>query len=162
LVDEQFMNLQKELFVAQLKLAVKYKKSVIVHNREAKGDMLPLLEDNWNSHFEGRIVFHCCEPDKKLLEFAKEHKMFIGVDGDVTYREDKQQFIKTVPLDMLVLETDSPFLLPEPLRTQKKYPNTPANLLLIAEFISQVRGENIEDFIQKTSQNAEMLFRLRS
>jgi TatD DNase family protein len=88
--------------------------------------------------------------------------MFIGVDGDVTYREDKQQFIKTVPLDMLVLETDSPFLLPEPLRTQKKYPNTPANLLLIAEFISQVRGENIEDFIQKTSQNAEMLFRLRS
>ena len=106
------------------------------------------------------MVFHCCEPDEELLAHAKEHHIFIGVDGDVTYSKKKQEFIKNVPLDMLVLETDSPFLLPEPLRSQKKFPNEPANIAVIAKFITHLCGVNIEDLQRITTDNAHRLFSL--
>ncbi|MFQ5452302.1 MAG: TatD family hydrolase, partial [Candidatus Paceibacterota bacterium] len=66
-IGEEFIDLQKELLIAQLALAKKYKLSVIVHNREAKGDMLSLLDKRWDSYFERRMVFHCCEPDAEIL-----------------------------------------------------------------------------------------------
>ena len=113
-IEEEFVELQKIFLIEQIKLAIKYNKSLILHNREAKKDMLGLLESVWDKKLEGRTVFHCCEPDFELLEFAKKHKMFIGVDGDITYYKEKQEFIKTIPLEMLVFETDSPFLNPEP------------------------------------------------
>jgi len=93
-VDEAFVELQKIFLIEQIKLAIKYNKSLILHNREAKKDMLGLLESVWDKKLEGRTVFHCCEPDFELLEFAKKHKMFIGVDGDITYYKEKQEFIK--------------------------------------------------------------------
>lgn len=157
-IDEAFMTAQKDMLIKQIQLAKKYKKSVIIHNREAKQDLLPLLEENWESYFETRMVFHCCEPDKDLLEFAKSHKIFIGVDGDITYSPEKQKFIKNVPLEMLVLETDSPFLLPEPLRSEKKYPNTPANIPLISKYIAGLVEKPVEDVIKITTENALSLF----
>lgn len=159
-VDENFITLQKEFFIAQLALAKKYQKSVIVHNREAKQDLLPILREHWDSFFEHRMVLHCCEPDAELLQFAKDHRLFIGVDGDVTYWPEKAEFIKNVPLDMLVLETDSPFLLPEPLRTQKKFPNSPANLPLITEFVAKTRREDFEILKKQTVENAKKLYSL--
>ena len=157
-VDGSFMNRQKALFVAQLQLAKTYKLSVILHNREAKDDFLGLLNDNWDQFFSGRIVFHCCEPDETLLKYATDHNIFIGVDGDITYNEEKQRFVKQIPTELLLLETDSPFLLPEPLRTEKKYPNTPANIPLIAEFIAGLRGESLNDLAKTTTDNAMKLF----
>src|SRR3990167_4703213 len=159
-VDGSFMNRQKALFVAQLQLAKTYKLSVILHNREAKDDFLKLLDDNWDQFFSGRIVFHCCEPDETLLKYATDYNIFIGVDGDITYNEEKQRFVKQIPTELLLLETDSPFLLPEPLRTEKKYPNTPANIPLIAEFIAGLRGESLNDLAKTTTENAMRLFRI--
>jgi len=159
-VEEKFIQLQKQFFVAQIELAKKYKKSVIVHNREAKQDLLPLLNEYWDSFFEGRMVLHCCEPDKQLLSFVKEKKIFWGVDGDVTYYKEKADFIPRVPLDQLVLETDSPFLLPEPLKSQKKYPNTPVNLPLIANYLAKLRGENPEVLKKQTEENGRKLFQI--
>ena len=159
-VDPDFIERQKELFIHQICLAVKYKKSLILHNREAVDDVLSILKDHWDRHLQGRTVFHCCESDERLLEFAKKHQVYIGVDGDITYNKEKQEFIKTVPLDLLVLETDSPFLLPEPLRTQKKYPNEPGNIIFISSYISRLIDVN-ESTIQKTTtQNAKNLFGL--
>ncbi len=159
-IDERFMELQKELFRKQVMLAISHDKSLILHNREAKHDLLPILREIWDSKLEGRAVFHCCEPDEELLEFAKDHKMFIGVDGDITYREDKQTFVKQIPLEMLVLETDSPFLLPEPLRTEKKYPNTAANIPLIAEFIAKIVHMSQDKLGDITAENGKKLFGL--
>ena len=169
-VNEEFMNLQKEFFVAQLKLAKKYQKSVIIHNREAKQDLLPLLNENWDSFFEGRMVFHCCEPDGELLDFAIQRGILIGVDGDVTYRTDKQEFVKKAPPEMLVLETDSPFLTPRlpvlevacPGNQAKplKFPNKPENLPLIARFVARLKGKHVESIVEATTQNAKKLFNL--
>ncbi len=159
-ISDEFIELQRTLFVGQIELAKRAGKSVIIHNREAVEDTLPLLEEHWDERFEHRMVFHCCEPREDLLKWAQEHKIFIGVDGDVTYWKEKQEFIKKVPLDMLVLETDSPFLLPEPMKSQKLYPNTPANLPYIAEFVANLRGESPSELIERTTENASKLFLL--
>ncbi|QQG44315.1 MAG: TatD family hydrolase [Candidatus Roizmanbacteria bacterium] len=159
-VDEKFIDLQKELFKKQLDLAIKYDKSLIIHNREAKEDVLKILKEKWDPKLEGKTVFHCCEPDGELLKFAVEHKIYIGVDGDITYSKEKQSFIKKIPLDQLVLETDAPFLLPEPLRTQKKYPNTPSNLLLIGKFIADIIKVDFDKLTKITVENSLRLFNL--
>ncbi|MDO8609989.1 MAG: TatD family hydrolase, partial [bacterium] len=149
------------LLKEQIKIALEYNKSLILHNWEAKTEMLKLLSEIWDSKLEGKTVFHCCEPDKDLLEFAKQHKIYIGVDGDVTYIEAKQEYIKQVPLEMLVLETDSPYLLPEPLRKQKKYPNEPKNIPVIADYISKILKVNFEEIKEVTTENAKNLFHIK-
>ena len=157
-VDGAFIELQKELFKKQLHLALEYDKSLILHNREAIEDLIPILKENWDDKLKGKTVLHCCEPLEELLSFAKEHQIYMGVDGDITFIEAKQQFITQVPAELLVLETDSPFLLPEPLRSQKKYPNKPANIKIVAETVAKLRNIPVEELIEQTSENAKRLF----
>jgi len=165
---QEFVDLQKVFFLEQIKLAHKYNKAIIIHNREAKKDVLKILTDLTDSTdlTEYRSVFHCCEPDPELLEFAKKHRMFIGVDGDITYYKEKQNFIKTVPLEMLVLETDSPFLIPRLKNTRlrkttARQSNEPKNIPLIAEFVAKLKGVSINRLIEKTTENAQVLFKVR-
>lgn len=153
-VDDDFIELQKEFLDKQINLAINYKKSLILHNREAKTDLLKTLKKKWTSQLENRTVFHCCEPYDELLEFAKIHKVFIGVDGDVTYWKEKQQFVKKIPLEFLVLETDSPFLKP----AGYKYPNEPKNLKVIAEFIASLKNSSVNMIVESTTKNAKRLF----
>ncbi|MCR4263238.1 MAG: TatD family hydrolase, partial [Candidatus Roizmanbacteria bacterium] len=159
-IDENFLSAQRELFAQQIRLASKHNKSLIIHNREATADVLEVLQENWDSLLSGRTVFHCCEPNEELLSFAKEHTIYIGVDGDITYDTNKQEFIKRVPLNMLVLETDSPFLLPEPLRSRKEYPNEPKNIKLVASKLSELHGISTEKIADTTMKNALRLFHL--
>lgn len=159
-VDEKFLTLQKLLLVTQIQLAITHKKSLILHNREAKSDLLPLLAKVWDESLRHKTVFHCCEPEQEILEFAQERDIYIGVDGDITYYPEKQEFIKKLPLEKLVLETDSPYLLPEPLRTEKKYPNQPKNIKLVAEFIAQLKNIEVDKVIAVTTSNAQKLFQL--
>ena len=159
-IDEKFIEIQRDLLRLQIQLAVKHKKSLIVHNREAKADLLPIVQDNWNEHLRHHAVFHCCEADIELLEFAKKHDMFIGVDGDVTYDKKKQDFIKEVPLEMLVVETDSPYILPEPLLSQKKYPNEPANVRYVVKMVAQIKNIAFDEVIKITTENGKNLFQL--
>jgi len=154
-VDEELVDLQKELFTEQIKLANKYKKALIIHNREAKKEVLEILTIHSLLITHYSSVFHCCEPDLELLEFAKQYQMFIGIDGDINYRKDKQEFIKKVPLEMLVLETDSPFLSPF-----KKFPNEPKNIKVIAEFIAKFKNISLKEVEKKTTENAKKLFQI--
>jgi TatD DNase family protein len=162
-IDENFVNLQKEILAEQIKLAIKYKKSLILHNRNAWGDLLEILERNWDNKLSGRTVFHCMESDFRAgitppLQFAIDNHIYIGVDGDVTYSKEKQAFVKKIPLELLVLETDSPLLLPEPLRSKKLYPNEPKNIPIILDCISQLRKESREKIEAATTENAKKLF----
>ena len=158
-IDEEFIALQKEVFLAQLNLAKKYKKTVIIHNRQAKDDLLKIL-NTYYLLLNTSMVFHCCEPDFDLLDFAKKNHIYIGVDGDVTYDPKKQAFVKEIPLSLLVLETDSPFLTPAPLRNDQKtkFPNTPKNLALIAQKVAEIKEEKLEKIMEITRENGERLF----
>ena len=157
-VDDMFIEKQKALFRAQFELAKKYNKSIIMHNREAKEELSPIVRELWDPSLKGKAVLHCCEPDVELLELAKELGLYLGVDGDLTYWAEKQEFIKAVPLEMLVIETDAPFLLPEPLKSQKLYPNVPANVVLVAEKVAELKSETVERVAEVTTANARLLF----
>lgn len=189
-IDEEYIHLQKLFLIEQIKLAIKYKKSLVLHNREAKEDMLEILEryskvvDSVPSSFSqsslktpvgspselvppttknetlldlSHSVFHCCEADIDLLDFAKAHGMHIGVDGDITWSRKKQRFIKEVPLEMLVLETDSPFLTPEPVRHENPQ-NNPSNLRIVCQKVADVKEISFETVAQVTEENGRKLF----
>src|SRR3989344_1346287 len=143
-INEEFLFLQKDFFIKQIEIAAEFKKSLILHNREASDEFLETFDKSWREKFKERTVFHCCEPKKSLLDYAKSKRIFIGVDGDVTYNKQKEEFVKEIPLDLLVLETDSPFLTPEPIRSTNKFPNEPKNIYVITDFIAKKKGINIE------------------
>ena len=87
--------------------------------------------------------------------------MFIGVDGDVVYWKKKQEFIKKVPLEMLVLETDSPYLSPfRKFLPAQAGPNEPKNISFIAEFIAKLLNCQIDELKKQTTENARKLFNL--
>ncbi len=162
-INNEFINLQKDLFIEQIKLAIKYKKALIIHNRKAKEEVLEILTNHLSLITHHSVVFHCCEPDDELLDFAKKNNIFIGVDGDIPYRKDKQEFIKKIPLDLLVLETDSPFLTPklDIMRSHDNYlDNEPKNIPIIAEFIAQLLHCSIDELAKQTTENAKRLFQL--
>jgi len=159
-INEEFLSLQKDFFTKQIEIASEFKKSLILHNREASDEFLEIFDKSWREEFKERTVFHCCEPKKKLLDYATAKKIFIGVDGDVTYSKQKEEFVKQIPMELLVLETDSPFLTPEPIRSTVKFPNEPKNISIIADFIAKKKRIDVEELKKITFENSKRLFGL--
>lgn len=153
-------DLQQFLFKEQLKLAGLYHKPIIIHNREAGSDVIHIVNSFLEPQSIKGFVLHCCEPHEDLLKFIEQNNAYLGIDGDVTFSPEKQRFIKKVNLKNLLLETDAPFLLPEPQRSKKMYPNEPKYLLSIAAFVAQLKGVSVADLMQATSNNAKTLFNL--
>lgn len=169
-ITDQYMKWQRAFFITQLEIAGQTDKAVIIHNRESVDDLLGVLADRPDLIQTGKMVFHCCEPETRLLEFAKAYQLYIGVDGDVTYDLVKQEFIKQVPLEMLVLETDSPFMVPEPDRSEFKELKTslpykdrvcqPRHVAQIAEQVAKIQGVSDQKVFEVTSSNADRLLGL--
>ena len=159
-ITEDFIKLQKHFFKEQIKLAIKYKKSLIIHNREASEELLETLNENWHPSLENHSVFHCCEPNQKILDFAIKHKVFIGIDGDITYDKNKQEFVKQLPQNLIVLETDSPYFIPEPLKSENIAINEPKNLSSIANYLTILTKQPIGIVRKLSSKNASLLFKL--
>lgn len=151
---------QKEFFRSHIQLSAKLGLALIVHNRQADDDIIKCLTGLWSPALEQNVVFHCCSPSQHLLDFAIKHKIFIGIDGDITYDKAKQEFVKKIPDNLLVLETDSPYLVPEPLRSQKVFPNEPKNLPVITQFVANLRNQSPEALAKTTTKNATTLFNL--
>lgn len=158
-VTEAFMEIQKQIFIKQLDLAQKHNKTVIIHNREAVNDIVPIVL-GFSKALKQKLVLHCCEPNETLLKLSIDNEFFIGVDGDITYSSEKQDFIRNVPLSHLVLETDSPFLLPEPFRSKREFPCEPHHVRFVAQEVSKIKKIAIEKVISATTENAKRLFQL--
>ncbi len=165
-ITQEYLAWQRAFFIAQAQLAGELGLALIIHNREAVDDLLEVFSQRSDLIYSKKTVFHCCEPAEKLLEFAKKHEFYIGVDGDVTYDQKKQAFIKKVPLEMLVLETDSPYLLPEPERSQKQglrfrdRAAEPKHVRVVAEFVAWLKQTDLQKVAETTTQNAKKLFPL--
>lgn len=149
---------QKEFFTKLTKLAIKLDKALVVHNRHATEDIVKCLDEIGVASLAGSAVFHCCPAEKELLEYATKHKIYIGVDGDITYDQTKADFVKNVPLSLLVLETDSPYLTPFPSRLKTKYPNEPKNLIHVANFIAKIKGKKTAEIVVSATRNSLDLF----
>ena len=166
-ITQEYMSWQRAFFIMQAEVARDRNLALIIHNREAVTDLLEVFQDRPDLILPQKTVFHCCEPDKRLFEFAQKHQFFIGVDGDITYTHAKQEFIQNVPLEMLVLETDSPYLLPEPERTKKQglrfreRAAEPKHVRVVAEFTANLKGVTLNQLAQITTANAQKLFSLK-
>lgn len=142
---------QIEVFEYQLKLAEKYNLPVIIHSREATLDTINCLKK-----YKVRGVIHCFSGS---LETAKEYiKMgfFIGVGGVMTFKKSKiDEIIKDIPLENIILETDSPYLTPEPFR---KYKNEPKYIKTIAEYLANLKDISLDEVANTTENNIHSLF----
>lgn len=160
-IDEEFKKTQRRIFKIQIELASELSLPLIIHNRQASEDVIVMLE-NCKLKIENlHGVFHCFEGDQNILEWAIKHNFYLGITGNVTYNHKLQKAIKSIPLKKLVLETDAPWLAPEPLRSQKKWPNKPENVKITAQRIASLKGDSFLNVARITSDNATKLFNLK-
>lgn len=146
---------QQILLVKQLELADQLDLPVVIHCRDAWNDLFPILD----SFPESRGVFHCWSAGMKEAEIAINYNFLFGFGGLVTYDGTEQvvEVVQALPIWRIVLETDSPFMSPEMLRGKR---NEPANLVYIAQKISQLREMKTEDLVRASFRNAKRLFSL--
>lgn len=169
-ITPEYQLWQERFFLLQAKIANDANKAIIIHGRESADDLLSLLTKHAYLFAENQVVFHCCEPDQQMLRHALEHHYFIGVDGDVTFDQQKQEFIKQVPLEILVLETDAPYITPEPDKSYfaehkeklsyKDRVCEPRHVAVIAQEVAELKQVLVEEVADQTTKNAQQLFSL--
>lgn len=150
---------QREAFVAQLELARELNLPVVIHDREADQDVLAILEEVCAGGRGPTGVMHCFSGDAAMARRCVELGFFIGIGGPVTYRNLRHlgEVVPAVPPDRLVLETDCPYLAPEPFRGRR---NEPAYVAYVARRLAELRGEDPLELAAATWNNARALFRL--
>ena len=144
---------QMKLFEQQLKLAEKYNKPVVVHSREATKDTIDIL-DKYNL----TVDIHCFSGSKETADIYTKKGYFLGIGGVLTFKNSNlKDIIKEIPLENLLLETDAPYLSPEPHRGKT---NESSYILDIAKYLAAVKGVSFEEVKQKTTQNATKIFHI--
>ena len=145
---------QKNKFIKQLDLARKYNKTVVIHTRDAIQDTYDILKN----YKDLKKVIHCYSGS---LEMAKEFIKIgcrLGIGGVLTFKNSKlKDVVKEIDLKYLLLETDSPFLAPEPLRGTK---NEPYNVIYVAKKIAEIKNISLEEVLDITTLNAKDQFDL--
>lgn len=154
--DEKRRKLQQKAFEKQIKLANALSLPIVIHTRDAMIDTIRILQEN---PVNQKGVFHCCPQNQELIREALALGFFISFAGPITFKNAKHanEIIETVPLDRLFIETDSPYLAPEPVRGRR---NTPANVPYIAQKIAEVKQISLEEVAKQTYQNANKLYHL--
>ena len=151
-------SLQITAFERQLDLAEELDLPVVIHNREAYHDILPVLRAR-----NGRIcgVMHCFSGDVDIMRQTLDLGFSVGIGGPVTYRksEDLQAVAREVPADRLLVETDCPWLAPQFRRGKR---NEPAYVRSTAEKIAELRGISLDEIAEITTRNFENLFRVKN
>jgi TatD DNase family protein len=149
---------QKKIFRLQIESAKKMQLPVIVHNRDAHEDLMNILIEEKIHHVGG--VLHSFSGSETFLDAALKQHLYISFTGIITFKNSHYyKLIDRVPLDQILLETDSPFLAPEPFRGRR---NEPSYLKYTAEKIAQIKGLSIEKLARASSENARTLFRFES
>lgn len=148
---------QKLAFCKQIRLANDLNLPIVIHTREAVYDTLEILKSEITPIKKG--VFHCCPLNLDLIREGVKLGFYISFAGPITFKNSKnaEEAIKTVPTDRILIETDSPYLAPEPKRGTR---NDSRNVKYIAEKIAQVKGISVEEIAKITYQNAEKIFEL--
>ncbi len=157
--EQTIKEIQKEFFIAQIKLAKKHNLPVIIHNREAKDDTLKILKQENYKNF----IFHCFSEDidfaKKCIEFSPNCK--ISFSWIVTFNSAKaiQETAQKIPLKNIIVETDSPYLTPVPYRWKQE--NKPEFVKYVLEKIAELRNEKLEAVEKEIMKNSLEVFKIK-
>jgi len=154
--NKENKEIQKELFKKQIELANKYELPIVIHTREASEDTIKILKEN-NVIKKG--VFHCCPFNQELIKQAINLGFYISIAGPVTFKNSKnaKEIVDLIPMEKMLIETDSPYLSPEPKRGKR---NDCRNVKLVAEKIAEYKGISIEEVAKITYNNAKNIFEI--
>ena len=146
---------QQEMFRAQMDIAREEKLPFMIHSREAAKDTLDIVREYMKGGMYGGII-HCFSYGKEMAEEYLKMGLYLGIGGVVTFKNARKlkEGVEYAPLDQLVLETDSPYLSPEPNRGKR---NSSLNLPYVAQAIAEIKGVTPEQVIRITRENAEKL-----
>lgn len=148
-------QVQHESFIDHIKVANKLDKPLIIHTRNAQEDTLKALSKYYND--STGAVLHCFTESLDMALSAMEMGIFISISGIVTFKSAKelQDTVKQIPLEKLLIETDSPWLAPVPHRGKQ---NEPKHVVDVAKFIAELKGVSVEELAQRTTHNFYTLF----
>ena len=155
--NKENKELQKHVFISQIEIANKLNLPIVIHTREAIFDTLEILKNN-NCNKNG--VFHCCPLNVDLVREGLKLGFYISFAGPITFKNSKNadEIIKMVPLDRILIETDCPYLSPEPLRGKR---NDSRNVKYMAQKIADVKGITLEEVAKATYNNAKTIFEIQ-
>ena len=150
-------DLQKKIFIRQIRIAKKYNKPIVIHTRDAIKDTYDILESE--SAYAVPIYIHCFSESLEMARLFVKKGAKLGVGGIVTFKNAKKivEVVENIPLEHILLETDSPYLAPVPLRGTK---NEPKNVYLVAQKIAELKNIDIEEVIAITTANSKAQFDL--
>ncbi len=149
-------DLQKYAFVEQIKIANELDLPIVIHTREAVCDTLEIIKKN---EVINKGVFHCCPLNRELVKQALDLGYYISFAGPITFKNSKNadEIINLVPVNKMLIETDSPYLAPEPKRGTR---NNPINVEYIAKKIATVKEMSVQEVAQITFENAKKIFKI--
>lgn len=154
--NKENKELQKQAFIKQIELANELELPIVIHSRDASVDTIDIIRNN---KVKKAGIFHCCQLNQELVRQALELGYYISFAGPITFKNSKNapEIIKMVPMDRILIETDSPYLSPEPNRGKR---NDCRNVRYVAQKIADVKGLTIEEVAQKTYENAIRIFKI--
>lgn len=154
--NKENKDIQKEIFIRQIELANKYDMPIVIHTREAIDDTLKILREN---NVINKGIFHCCPLNRELVKQALHLGFYISFAGPITFKNSKNadEIVNIVPKDRILIETDSPYLAPEPKRGTR---NDCRNVKYIATKIAEYKKETLEEIAKCTYMNAMKIFKL--
>jgi TatD DNase family protein len=149
------MEWQRERFRVHIRAALQVSKPLIIHTRNASADTLAILKEEGRGKSTG--VFHCFTETQEVAKAALDMGFYISFSGILTFKTaaDLREVAKFVPLDRILIETDSPYLAPVPYRGKT---NNPSYVPYVAKLIAELRGESLDTIASATSRNFEQLF----
>lgn len=149
-------ELQKDIFIKQMNIARKYNKTVVIHSRDAILDTVNIIKE----YQDLKTVMHCYSSSLEVARDLIKMNVKLGIGGVVTFKNGVKlkEVVQNVPIENLLLETDSPYMSPEPLRGKQ---NKPYNCYLIAKKIAELKGISLESVLKITTSNAISQFDLK-
>ena len=146
-------ELQKELFIKQIEMANKLDKPIVIHTRDAAVDTIDILKQ-YPVNKKG--IFHCCPLNQELIKEGLKLGYYISFSGNITFKNAKSEScVSLVPLDKILIETDCPYLSPEPYRGKR---NDSRNVKFVASKIAEIKGLPLEEIAKITYENANKIF----
>ena len=146
---------QKEIFIKQIKMANKYNLPIVIHSRDAVSDTIDILKNKAKCNKTG--VFHCCQQNIEFIREGLKLGYYISFAGPITFKNSKntEEIIKNIPIEKLLIETDCPYLSPEPVRGTR---NNSKNLIYIAQKIANAKQIPVQEVAKITYKNAMKIY----
>ncbi|MBO7217333.1 MAG: TatD family hydrolase [Clostridia bacterium] len=153
--DKTYITEQKAAFREQLTLAAKHNLPVIIHDRDAHADTMEIIRE-----YRPNGVFHCFSGSVETARELVKMGMYLGVGGVLTFKNSRKlkEVAADIPLEYILLETDSPYLSPEPKRGKT---NNSSLIIYVAEALAEIKGISVDEVLRTTKHNAEKLFNFK-